>query len=249
LLPSLAAIVAQFAMIVTLIVEMRRRKKADLAIKNLSGRLINAAEEERKRIARELHDDIGQRLSLVSIELDMLDHDAHKATPRLSLSEPQEHLNEIISDVHNLSHQLHSSKLQALGLQAAVKTLCEQLERKHALDVQFSSDNVPFPLPEDFGICFYRVAQEALNNSVKHSGTARVEVRLSACGGLLRMTIKDYGVGFNPAAAANGLGLATMRERLRLVGGELVVSSRFGEGTELTAQARVESSLQQKTAA
>ena len=249
LLASLAAIVAQFALIITLIVEMRRRKKADLAIKNLSGRLINAAEEERKRIARELHDDIGQRLSLVSIELDMVDHDAHKTTPRPSLDEPLQHLNEIISDVHNLSHRLHSSKLQALGLQAAVKALCGQLARQHSLDVQFSSDNVPFPLPEDFALCFYRVAQEALNNSVKHSGSARVEVRLGAGEGLLSMTIKDYGVGFDPAATANGLGLATMQERLRLVGGQLEVISRSGEGTELTAQARVESSLQQKNAA
>jgi signal transduction histidine kinase len=243
-LAALAATVAQLALIVILVMEMGRRKKSDLEVKDLNGRLINASEEERKRIARELHDDIGQRLSLVSIELDILEHDDHNPTPRPSLNESLQHLNEIISDVHNLSHQLHSNKLQTLGLQAAVKELCQQLGTQYDLEVQFTAANVPFPLPEHFGLCFYRVAQEGLNNSVKHSGSARVEVRLGASDGVLRMTIKDYGDGFDPSAAANGLGLAAMRERLRLVGGELLVTSRPGGGTELTAQARVGSSLQ-----
>jgi signal transduction histidine kinase len=109
---GLTAIVAQLALIVNLIMEMHRRKKSDLTIKNLSGRLINAGEEERKRIARELHDDIGQRLSLLSIELDGMERElpANQVAEREALSHSLQQINELVTDVHNLSHQLHSSK-------------------------------------------------------------------------------------------------------------------------------------------
>jgi signal transduction histidine kinase len=238
---GLAAMVAQLALIIILATEIRRRKKSDLAIKNLSGRLINAGEEERKRIARELHDDIAQRLALVSIELDVMQPNVamNHAGEQRSLREPVKQLHEVITDVHNLSHQLHSSKLQHLGLGAALKEVCQQLANQHHLEVQFSADDVPFPLPEDLALCFYRVTQEALNNCVKHSGSARVEVRLATCDGSLRITVKDYGTGFDPSAAANGLGLAAMGERLRLVEGKLLINSRPGGGTEVTAQARL----------
>jgi signal transduction histidine kinase len=240
-LASLGAIIAQFALIITLIVQMRRRKRADIAIKSLTGRLITASEEERKRIARELHDDFGQRLSLVCMELNSIEPDVQKkATAQSSLKEALQQLNEIVSDVHSLSHQLHSTKLQMLGLEVALRDVCHQLERQHEIEIQLSAEDVPFPLREDLALCFYRVAQEALNNSAKHSGSARAEVRVAACNGTLRMTIKDYGAGFDPAVSANGLGLATMRERLRLVDGELVVSSKPGGGTEVTAQARLD---------
>jgi signal transduction histidine kinase len=238
---GVGAILAQLGLIIILIAQMRRKRKSDLAIKNLSGRLINAGEEERKRIARELHDDIAQRLALVSIELGVTQPEVptNSADAQRPLSEPLEHLHEVIADVHNLSHQLHSSKLQHLGLGAALKEVCQQLAKQHHLEIQFSADDVPFPLPEDLALCFYRVTQEALNNSVKHSGSTRVEVRLAACDGSLRITVKDYGTGFDPSAAANGLGLAAMRERLRLVEGKLLINSRPGEGTEVTAQARL----------
>jgi signal transduction histidine kinase len=239
-LAALVAIVAQLALIVILVMEMRRRKSSDLAVRNLTGRIINASEEQRKRLARELHDDIGQRLSLVAIDLDTLGHDfaANKPTGHESLNDSLQQLNEVISDVHNLSHQLHSSKLQHLGLEVALNEICRQISRQHALPIQFTSDGIPFPLEEDLALCFYRVAQEALNNSVKHSGASRVDVRLAACEGTLSMTIKDYGVGFDSSNGGSGLGLATMRERLRLVGGELILNSTHGGGTEVTALAR-----------
>lgn len=248
---GLAAIVAQLVLIVILVVEMRWRKKSDIAIKDLSGRLINAGEEERKRIARELHDDIGQRLSLVSLELDEMEGDLPSDEPasRRSLHEPLEQLSEIISDVHNLSHQLHSSKLQVLGLEVALKEVCHQLAKQHGLKIHFAADNLPFPLHEDLALCFYRVAQEALNNAVKHSGSTGVDVKVVARDGSLIMTVRDYGAGFDPSRSTSGLGLATMRERMRLVGGELLLSSRASEGTVLTAQARLGSSSRRTTAA
>jgi len=249
-LAGCTAIVAQLALIVILIMEMRRRKKSDFAIKGLSGRLINAGEEERKRIARELHDDIGQRLSLLSMELDGLGRDlpANQAA-RESLSQSLQQVNEIVTDVHNLSHHLHSSKLQMLGLQVALREVCQQMARQHEIEIQLTADNIPSPLPEDLALCFYRVAQEALNNSVKHSGSASAELKVAVRDGTLRMTIKDYGAGFDAKVAANGLGLATMRERLKLVEGELLVNSKPGEGTEVTAQARLKPSLRQTSAA
>jgi signal transduction histidine kinase len=237
-LSVLAVIAVLLVPIIFSVMEMRKRKTSDLAVKNLSGRLINAAEEERKRIARELHDDIGQRLSLVSFDLELRNKDEALE----SLHEPLEQLQEIISDVHTLSHRLHSNKLQVLGLEVSLKDVCRQLSRLHGLDIQFIADHVPFPLAEDLALCFYRVAQEALSNSVRHSGSAHVEVRLSACEGTLKMTIKDYGAGFDPTAHTGGIGLATMQERLRLVGGKLRVTSKPGAGTELTAQASLGSS-------
>ena len=239
-LAGLTAIVAQLAVIVMLITEIHRRKKSDSTIRNLSGRLINAGEEERKRIARELHDDIGQRLSLVSLDLNVMQQDvANGATARLSLEEPLQQLSEIITDVHDLSHQLHSSKLQTLGLDVTINEICRQLGKQYDKEIRFTAEETPRPLPEDVGLCFYRVAQEALSNSVKHSGATHIDVRLVASDGLLRMIVEDDGCGFDPAAAANGLGLATMRERLRLVDGILVVNSMRGRGTEITAEARL----------
>ena len=250
-LVGLLAILAQLVLIVVLVVEMRGRKKSDMAVKNLSGRLISASEEERKRIARELHDDIGQRLSLVSIELDVMERSApaHEAILRGSLQEPLRRVNEIIADVHNLSHQLHSNKLQALGLEAALRDICRQLARQHNVEIVVMADNVPHPLSEDVGLCFYRVAQEALHNAVKHSGSPRIEVGLAGCDGSLRMTVQDFGSGFDPAAAGNGLGLATMRERLRLVAGEFSLNSTRGGGTEVTARASLGRPSRETTAA
>jgi signal transduction histidine kinase len=249
-LAALAAIVAQLVLIIILVLEMRRRKKSDLAIKDLSGRLINAGEEERKRIARELHDDIVQRLSLVSVEFSLTERDVPigEASAHRSLREPLRQLKGIISDVHNLSHQLHSSNLETLGLAVALKDLCQQLSKRDDVDIQLMADDIASPIPQDLALCFYRVAQEALNNCVKHSGSARVDVKLTACDGTLKMTIQDYGAGFDPSAA-NGLGLATMRERLRLVEGKLQVDSRPGGGTAVMAEARLESRPPQTTAA
>lgn len=237
----LAAIGAQLALLIILGIEIRRRRRSDSAVKDLAGRVINAGEEERKRIAGELHDDIGQRLSVVAIQLDMMNQVASssKAAIGHALDEPLQQLNEVITDVHTLSYNLHSRQLQVLGLEAALKGVCKQLSKQHGLEVKLGTECIPARLPDDLALCFYRVAQEGLNNSVKHSGSGMVNVTLTAVEGTLTMAIKDYGSGFDPAAASNGLGLATMRERLRSLGGTLTIISKLGEGTELRAQARL----------
>jgi hypothetical protein len=138
-----------------------------------------------------------------------------------------------------VSHRLHSSKLRLLGLKVALTEICRQVSRQHNLDIQLQAGELSSALSEDLSLCFYRIAQEALNNAVKHSHSTRIEVKLGDSSGRLWMRIKDFGVGFDPTSHANGIGLAAMRERLRMVGGSLQVKSSPGVGTELTAEAKV----------
>jgi signal transduction histidine kinase len=212
----------------------------------LSGRLIHAAEEERQRLARELHDDIAQRLALLLVGLDILRQESSTNGSSIDqrLQEEMEQVQELASDIHNLSHRLHSSKLQHLGLKAALKDVCGQVSRQHHIDVQLQANDLAFPLSEDLSLCFYRVAQEALNNVVKHSHSDRIEVGLGSRRGRVWMRIKDFGVGFDPAAHADGIGLAAMQERLRMVGGSLHIKSTPGSGTELMAEVKAEERLQ-----
>jgi len=208
----------------------------------LTGRLINMAEEERKHLARELHDDIGQRLSLLAVELDLLTAEQECAgSVRDKLNQALIEIKELATDVHNLSHRLHSSKLQHLGLPIALKEVCRQMASQHRIDIDLQAGSVPSTLPEDVSLCLYRVAQEALSNAVKHSQSKRIEVGLHSSNGKVLLQIKDFGIGFDPAMQIEGLGLATMQERLRMVGGTLSIQSIPGIGTELIAEARTES--------
>jgi len=243
LLIGLGILGVQAILVILLIIQMLRRKRSDEAIRRLTGRVINAAEDERKHIARELHDDIGQRLSLISMQLDSV----LARTPLPPDGEPEmidvhRELDALITDVHDLSHRLHSTKLEHLGLKLALKDLCHRVSRQHTLHVDFSAPAVLQTLPGDVALCFYRVAQEGLSNVVRHSGSPSVEVRLEEGAGRVRMQIKDFGIGFDPGPNSEGLGLATMQERLRTVGGKFSVVSRRGEGTVLTAEARLHAS-------
>jgi len=216
----------------------------------LTGRLINMAEEERKHLARELHDDIGQRLSLLAVELDLLTAEQECAgSIRDKLNQALIEIKELATDIHNLSHRLHSSKLQHLGLPIALKEVCRQMASQHRIDIDLQTGNVSSTLPEDVSLCLYRVAQEALSNAVKHSQSKRIEVRLSNGNGRVLLQVKDFGIGFDPAMQFGGLGLATMQERLRMIGGMLSIKSIPGIGTELIAEARAESARGATTAA
>ena len=241
ILSSLAAMTLESLLIVTLFVEARKRRRSEKVLKELSGRLIHATEEERQRLARELHDDFAQRLALLSVGLDMLlqESSADGVSLHWRLQELWNDVKELASDVHNLSHRLHSSKLRLLGIKMALKEVCGHVSRQHNVDVQLEAGELPSELSDDVSLCFYRVAQEALNNAVKHSHSRRIEVKLNNSRGRVRMRIKDFGVGFDPDARANGIGLAAMRERLRMVGGSLHVKSSPGVGTELTAEAKI----------
>lgn len=239
LLLMLAFFIFQTTLIILLVIETVGWRRSDRAVRRLTNRLISGNEEERRRIARELHDDVGQRLSLISSQLVSCANQVPQDAPggREELNDSIREMEALINDVHDLSHQLHSSKLEILGLPAALKDLCRQISARHHLPIELETQADSAKLPGDISLCLYRVAQEALNNVIKHSGTDRVEVSLSEEHGKVSMQIRDFGVGFRPGDARQGLGLAAMRERLRMVQGELTIRSKPGDGTLVAVEA------------
>ncbi len=220
-------------------IDMTDQKLAQQALEKVSGQLIEAQEKERSRIARELHDDICQRLAMLSIELDRANRTRNEpADPaQASLEELQKHCVEIATDVQSLSHQLHSSRLDHLGIVAAVRGFCAELAKKHAVNVAFTDRDVPRNLPKDVSLCLFRVAQEALHNAVKHSGISEFEVELYGVADELQLVVADRGAGFDvlEARRKGGLGLLSMQERIHLVHGRLNVESAPGLGTRVVA--------------
>jgi PAS domain S-box-containing protein len=218
-------------------IDITDRKLAEEALRDMSGRLIAAHEEERMHIARELHDDLSQRTALLSVSLAKFE----QGTPHLSSKARQELQNvakvvrEVSSDIHNLSHQLHPSMLELAGLVAAVKGFCEEFSKQHDLQIKFVHNDVPGQISKDLTLCLFRIVQEALRNVVKHSGAAEAKVELSGHGDRIDLCISDSGAGFNPhpTKGDTGLGLISMRERLRLVGGHLAVESEPSHGTRI----------------
>src|SRR5215469_7684297 len=217
-------------------------ERAHTELQSLTPRLLSAHEDERRRIARELHDDIGQRLSLWMMKLDVLGIKVppERVAERAEIRKVLAGLSELITDVHNMSHQLHSSKLEHLGLRVALNDVCQQLAEQHQIVINLSANDVPDHLAEDVSLSFYRVAQGALRNAVKHSRSPRIDVSLIYDGRVLRMRVRDFGVGFDSAIPRNGLGLITMQERVRMIGGSICFNSVPGVGTELEAEARLD---------
>jgi signal transduction histidine kinase len=216
-------------------------KKANSELKEFTPRLIAAQEQEKQRISRELHDDVGQRLALLKIGLDLVEQKipVERNVEHAEMCSLLTQLDELAIDVHNMSHQLHSSKLQYMGLRAALKEVCQQLVDQHRVAIHLTAGQLPESLSEQVSLCFYRVAQEALMNAVKHSGTSQVDVSLDCKGQLLRMCIRDYGIGFNPSVRGKGLGLVTMHERLKMVGGLVRFNSLAGMGTEVEVEVNI----------
>jgi two-component system sensor histidine kinase UhpB len=216
-------------------------KGAHAELQQFTPRLISAQEKEKQRIARDLHDDIGQKLALLRISLETLD----QAIPFEKVEEHAQmcgvitQLNEIANAVHNISHQLHTSKLELLGLSAALKAVCKQLADQYGIVIDLTTQKLPKTLPEELSLCFYRTAQEGLMNALKHSKSRRIDVSLDCRGQILHMRIKDFGIGFDPSVLGKGLGLVTMQERLRMVGGVLRINSVQGKGTELEAEVTI----------
>ncbi|MFO0807629.1 MAG: PAS domain S-box protein [Gemmataceae bacterium] len=206
-------------------------------LRDLTGRLIVAQECERRRIARELHDDLNQSLALLAVELDVMGQRPAESVAQFAeqVRDVSAHVKQLSSAVHDLSHQLHPSKLEQLGLVAAVRSLCRELTRSYGLPIEFSDHGVPRSIPEDTALCLYRIVQEALRNTVKHSHAHHAEVALEGSAETITLRIVDDGVGFAPESIdrQEGLGLVSMRERLRIVGGEIVIDSRPAGGTRI----------------
>ena len=233
LLAALLAILLESLFLARLAFEVRRRRKSEAMLKDLSTQLMDAQEKERRRIARELHDDVNQRLVLLVANLENLERSGWRS--KRELATVSQEAREVSLEVNRLSHQLHSSALDLLGLVPALRGLAQDFSRVHGLPVRFSSDELGAISP-DVELCLFRVAQEALSNVVKHSGASHAEVRLCGANGSksVRLTVDDDGKGFDPAKIqTDSLGIISMRERLRLVGGELRIVSGRPAGTRV----------------
>jgi PAS domain S-box-containing protein len=212
--------------------DVTERKLAEQALADVTRKLIEAQEQERARIGRELHDDINQRLAMLAIELEQLLLDPSHSQSRLP--ELRDQVVEISSDVQNLSHELHSSKLEYLGVVAGIRSWCQEFAERHRVEIDFRSD-VEGVLPFEVGVCLLRVLQEAVHNSIKHSGVKRMEVQLAGDSNRVHLAISDAGKGFDKETAlqGKGLGLISMRERVRLLNGSITFHSRPMEGTRI----------------
>ena len=217
----------------------RLRSMAAEALSSVDRRLIDAEERERSWIAREFHDDINQRIALVSIKLERFQQDLSDLKPvaRKRLLGIREDISKLATDVQALSHHLHSSKLEYMGIVSAARSYCRELSEKHRLEIAFHSEGVPENLPQDVALSLFRVLQEALLNAVKHSGSGHFEVGLSGTPDRIELSVHDAGIGFDLAEAmkSRGLGLVSMQERIKLVKGEFLIRSRPGPGTTIHA--------------
>ena len=223
---------------VTAFFDITARKLADAALAGVSGKLIEAQEQERRRIARDLHDDIGQRLALLSIELAQL-RQTHSTPSEITvrIDQLRTQTSEIAADVQSLSHELHSSRLQYLGLDAALRGFCHEFSQQQKVEVDCNTHDLPSYLSSEISLCFFRVLQEALHNAAKHSGVRYFEVRLWGAQDEIHLTIRDKGLGFDveAAKASRGLGLVSMNERLKLLNGNLSIESQPQNGTTIHA--------------
>jgi len=200
--------------------------------------LIAAQEQERTRFARELHDDINQQLAFVSVSLDELRQNPPESIAAIPgrLEGIEAQVAEISTSVQALSHRLHSSKLEYLGLLAALRSFCREFSDQHRVDVKFSHDPIPDGLPQEISLCLFRVVPAALVNALKHSGVKSFGVHLESSRGAVHLSVQDRGVGFDveKMLTGHGLGLISMRERVRFVNGEISILSKPNGGTTIT---------------
>jgi signal transduction histidine kinase len=231
---------SSFAGFIGCALDVTERKLAEKALASVSGRLIQAQEQERKRIARELHDDVNQRLALLQTDLNQLRENLpnSRADLRACMEELQERLSDASSEVIAISHRLHSSKLEYLGLVAACKGFCKEIAEHHKMPIEFNADNVPFTVPQDVSLTVFRVLQESLQNAIKYSSAKGIDVQLCGISGEIQLTVRDNGVGFDAdeAMSNQGLGLISMRERISLVNGTILIKSKRMAGTEIQAR-------------
>lgn len=240
---AVAVILVQFLLIFGLLWQRARKQKAEAALreteKRFRGRLLEAQEEERRRIARELHDDICQRLALLLTEVALAMRSV-SAAPELAketLEEIRQHCSLIAHDLQSLSHQLHNSRLELVGVVSAIRGLCNEIRKQYDVSIEFTDENVPKRLPANVSLCLFRVAQEALHNAVKYSGIKHFEVEISAGAQEVELVVSDAGAGFNVDATTTnaGLGLLSMQERVHLARGRFSIESRPGHGTRIVA--------------
>jgi signal transduction histidine kinase len=216
--------------------DITERKQAELALEELAGRLIHAQEQERSRIGRELHDHISQLLGVLMIKIDQLR--AHPATPSAiagALNDVRHCASDITDDVHRLSHRLHSSALDYLGLVPALQKLVAEFSDHHNIPVELTHASLPTPVPADVALCLFRVTEESLNNVARHSHASAARVDVNGAPDGVHLTVKDDGKGFDMTQlqSRTGLGFVSMQERLRVLRGTVRIDSAPSRGTTI----------------
>jgi signal transduction histidine kinase len=231
-------VLAQSAGLLLLSGMMKRRRRNNELMRHFMQRAIQVREEEHLHLARELHDNIGQRLSLLSMRLASL-RNLHPLGDgnETELADSVQELDAVISEIHNLSHSMHSSRLEHLGLEDALSEVCSEVSKRYPVHVDFQVSGEFVRLDPRVSLCFYRVAQEALNNVVRHSRSAQAQVLLVRSSERLAMKVVDFGVGFDRKTVPFGLGLASIEERMLSIRGSIFIESGPGKGTVIRVEA------------
>jgi signal transduction histidine kinase len=216
-------------------------------------KLMEAQEQERTRIARELHDDINQRIAILSTMLQRIPENLSDPSgdARTRITEACEWLAEIGSDIHGISHRLHSSKLEYLGIVMAARGFCQELSAQQRVEIDFRHANIPPNLPKEVSLSLFRVLQEALQNAVKYSGVRHFTAELRGTSDEIHLTVRDCGTGFDKdqALARQGLGLISMRERVQMINGDFEIESEPGQGTTIHVRAPLQAAQSRIVAA
>jgi signal transduction histidine kinase len=246
--------VNQQTLVVAFVTDVSERKRAEAALREshdklrvLTGRLMSAQEEESKRISRELHDAFSQQLAALATESNVIRRDLHPKEQAFSkrLEVIANRTADLARQCHEMSRRLHPAILDDLGLAPALKAECNGFSHLHGIPVDFKSSGVPKRLPENIALCLYRVAQQSLQNVGKHARAKRVRVRLWLHKGVIFLAIQDFGVGFDLQQRRRGaLGLVSMEERVRFVGGTFIIHSKPGRGTKVLARVPLISKVQ-----
>jgi signal transduction histidine kinase len=217
--------------------EIIERRRTEAELEDVAGRLIHAQEQERSRIGRELHDHISQMLGILAIEIDQLRAESSSAPPAVAaaLDHLRARASEITDDVHRLSHRLHSSTLDYLGLAPALQKLVGEFAQRHDIAITLSNDGLPAALPSQVALCLFRVVEEGLSNIAKHSQARSANVRVTGQADGIHLAIEDDGRGFDATAGPKkvGLGLVSMQERLRVLRGTVGIDSVPSRGTRI----------------
>jgi len=239
--------------VLAVIADITDRKRSEEVLAGVNRRLIEAQEKERTKIARELHDDVGQRLALLAAQISQIpewakDKESELQSHKLELTKQTM---DIAYRLQALSHELHSSKLEYLGMIAAMRSWCTQFGKLQNIQIQFINQNVTSSVPQEISLCLFRILQEALQNASKHSGVKQIEVQLRESRGEIHLTIVDPGRGFELQAAMReqGLGLTSMQERVKLVNGTILIESKPMCGTAIHVRVPFASESMSKEAA
>jgi len=257
---AVALIAFETLLINLLLINRARRRKAEREqqrahhallksqddFRNLAGKLLSAQESERRRLAREMHDDLTQRLAVLAIDIGKIEQGFQDTQDPVfeMLQSVREGLVHLSGDIHAISRQLHPSILEDLGLVDAVKSECSSFTQREGIAVDYRTESVPPGIPADVAICIYRIVQEGLRNVAKHADTTHLQVALTGKDDSIHLMIKDQGAGFDPKAMEKkpGLGLVSMQERVRLIQGNISIESRPGKGTVINVRASLKDS-------